>query len=298
MNEQEMLKRLYATSGKASEKSKKVIPDNKITEERDKEFNVIIKKLLESKCKKDESGKISNPIKCRECDEGQEFDDILDKIDRFIFNHKRIPYPIITLMIFNSSGEIYENLYHTIDGLIEYASTNEKVKDETINELLRLRDHVELANAQSTVIDREEEAVENKIKNDINKLNKKIKEANKHFKKVENKTKELSKELIGIVAIFVGIAFVMFGGTNLINGLFSEINPQKLMLLLCIGSLFGVVIIETIYYFIMMVFDLSGLHQESGESGKTFAQKAEKYLFITLIITGCLNFLGINNIGW
>ena len=90
----------------------------------------------------------------------------------------------------------------------------------------------------------------------------------------------------------------MFGGTNLINGLFSEINPQKLMLLLCIGSLFGVVIIETIYYFIMMVFDLSGLHQESGESGKTFAQKAEKYLFITLIITGCLNFLGINNIGW
>ena len=78
-------------------------------------------------------------------------------------------------MIFNSSGEIYENLYHTIDGLIEYASTNEKVKDETINELLRLRDHVELANAQSTVIDRAEEAVENKIKNDINKLNKKDK---------------------------------------------------------------------------------------------------------------------------
>lgn len=254
---------------------------------------------MNCECKKTENGILSEPKECRGCELGEDFDKILEKIKNFINDYKRIPYPIITAKIFDSDSEVYENLYITLDGLIEYSINNKRDEDdeEIINELLRLRDHVELANAQSTVINKAKEAVVKNIKNDINDLNSKVNNANEHFSEMEEKTNEISKELIGIVAIFVGIAFVMFGGVNLINSLFANVNSKSLMPLCCLGSLFGIVIIEALYYFSMMVFKLSGLSQNSGEGGKTLAQKAERYLFIFTIITFCLNFLGVDDIG-
>jgi uncharacterized membrane protein YkvI len=60
-------------------------------------------------------------------------------------------------------------------------------------------------------------------------------------------------QMIAIVAIFVGISFVMFGGMSLINDLFTHVDgqPVPLVELICLGCLIGIVMIVVMYCFIL-----------------------------------------------
>ena len=66
-------------------------------------------------------------------------------------------------------------------------------------------------------------------------------------------------QMIAIVAIFVGISFVMFGGMSLINDLFTFVDgqPVPLVELICLGCLIGIVMIVVMYCFIMFILSIT-----------------------------------------
>lgn len=80
--------------------------------------------------------------------------------------------------------------------------------------------------------------------------------------------KEMLTQLISVVAIFVGIAFVMFGGMSLLNDLFDFSNMKVVPLteIICLGSLFGLIIIYVIYAFIIFVYKITKVENISKQN--------------------------------
>lgn len=95
-------------------------------------------------------------------------------------------------------------------------------------------------------------------------MKKKLRRQKKDVSKVVN---DLQSQLISIVSIFVAIAFVLFGGMSLMNNLFNYENMDKIPLfeMLCAGSLIGIVMIMSIYAFIVFVLRITGKYDYSEE---------------------------------
>lgn len=133
--------------------------------------------------------------------------------------------------------------------------------------LLKLLDHMQLAIHQVETLKTTEENINPYLKialkevdERISKQAKKVKSIKSSVKKdIENQKDSLMSQMISIVSIFVGIAFVMFGGMSLINDLFTISKNGKLPVieLLCLGSLIGVIMIIVMYCFIMFILSVT-----------------------------------------
>lgn len=98
------------------------------------------------------------------------------------------------------------------------------------------------------------------VNNSISSQTKKINDLKNSVKKdIEAQKDSLMSQMIAIVAIFVGISFVMFGGMSLINDLFTHVDgqPVPLVELICLGCLIGIVMIVVMYCFIMFILSIT-----------------------------------------
>lgn len=98
------------------------------------------------------------------------------------------------------------------------------------------------------------------IENEIKELRTNVEEFKQDFAKQSAKLeatvlKDATTQMIAITSIFVGIAFVMFGGLTLINDLFEykEATPVPMIELICLGSLVGIIMIVVMYCFILFM---------------------------------------------
>ena len=90
-------------------------------------------------------------------------------------------------------------------------------------------------------------------------------------------------QMIAIVAIFVSISFVMFGGMSLINDLFTHIDgqPVPLVELICLGCLIGIVMIVVMYCFVMFILSIT----------RNKMLRAKKIFFKIVTYIQCRNFI-------
>lgn len=116
----------------------------------------------------------------------------------------------------------------------------------------------------------------------------KIIEQYKILKSNKNMLENLTNQMIGIVSMFVGVAFVMFGGMTLLNNLFdfSEMQYVPVIELLCLGSLIGIVMIAVIYAFMTFVIRIIGKELKQ----KFELNKVVKCVLSILIIICFLSF--------
>lgn len=87
----------------------------------------------------------------------------------------------------------------------------------------------------------------------VQKIENRLRKERKILKKVRN-------EVISIISIFVAIAFVMFGGMSMMSSLFSNLSKQFIPLieLSCLGSLLGIIMLSSIYAFIIFILRILG----------------------------------------
>lgn len=138
--------------------------------------------------------------------------------------------------------------------------------------MFKFRDHVNLANIQLEAIKKisdsslddvreqfkeESMRIANSLYEASTSLNTKVDETEE---KISDAKKELYSQLISIVSIFVAIAFVMFGGISLMNNLFdySGLERVPIMEMICAGALIGIVMILSLYAFIIFVLHVTG----------------------------------------
>lgn len=205
------------------------------------------------------------------------------KLKEYINKYHRILYSTISTIIFglhnNSKDESIDNCIQNLTSLANGIHTGEAMLEED-KIIFKLLDHVLLANQQISSLEITEEKVNPYIQKSIEKIkdiiNKEKENINKDIKvtvnnekenitkdintKIKENTEPIASQMISIVSIFVGIAFVMFGGLTLMNGLFHFDGSKRVPLieLICLASLVGIIMIVIMYSFIMFVLRIIG----------------------------------------
>lgn len=209
------------------------------------------------------------------------FDESLfrESLEKYLEKYHRILYSSFSNKVFEWSkteNNYTDNAIVNLSSMVNNIDVNNFEKSDTI--LLKMLDHIQLAIYQVEMMELSDKKIEPYLNKSVSAFDKKIsdqvKEVNDSIssqademnnlknsvkKDIENQKDSLLSQMISIVGIFVGIAFVMFGGMSLINDLFTIPKNGKLPVieLLCLGSLIGIIMIIVMYCFIMFILTIT-----------------------------------------
>lgn len=202
----------------------------------------------------------------------QEFniDDFEKLLDDYLTKYSRILYSSFTAYIYRLKSEKkdkeIDNMSGNLVSIISSFNVEEKIEDRQ-KILLKLYDHISLATRQASTMEVTKEKVDpyilkatETIKSQLENLNQDMIAYKERMRAdIESQKDSLMSQMIAIVAIFVGISFVMFGGMSLINDLFTHVDgqPVPLVELICLGCLIGIVMIVVMYCFIMFILSIT-----------------------------------------
>ena len=202
----------------------------------------------------------------------QEFniDDFEKLLDDYLTKYSRILYSSFTAYIYRLKSEKkdkeIDNMSGNLVSIISSFNVEEKIEDRQ-KILLKLYDHISLATRQASTMEATKEKVDpyilkatETIKSQLENLNQDMIAYKERMRAdIEAQKDSLMSQMIAIVAIFVGISFVMFGGMSLINDLFTHVDgqPVPLVELICLGCLIGIVMIVVMYCFIMFILSIT-----------------------------------------
>lgn len=202
----------------------------------------------------------------------QEFniDDFEKLLDDYLTKYSRILYSSFTAYIYRLKSEKkdkeIDNMSGNLVSIISSFNVEEKIEDRQ-KILLKLYDHISLATRQASTMEVTKEKVDpyilkatETIKSQLENLNQDMIAYKERMRAdIEVQKDSLMSQMIAIVAIFVGISFVMFGGMSLINDLFTHVDgqPVPLVELICLGCLIGIVMIVVMYCFIMFILSIT-----------------------------------------
>lgn len=162
--------------------------------------------------------------------------------------HNRLFYSVISNKIFTMNDDKITIFQGNIDKLLEYVwndsfeiKENSKAdNEEIIKVIIKLRDHVNLARRQYTVLKYTDKELEDKL--------------NEFSKPMEMRiTKEMSIQLITLVGIFTAIAFVVFGGISSLEAVFSNISRSSLLAVVIAGCIWSLCITDLIFIFMFQL---------------------------------------------
>lgn len=202
----------------------------------------------------------------------QEFniDDFEKLLDDYLTKYSRILYSSFTAYIYRLKSEKkdkeIDNMSGNLVSIISSFNVEEKIEDRQ-KILLKLYDHISLATRQASTMEVTKEKVDpyilkatETIKSQLENLNQDMIAYKERMRAdIEAQKDSLMSQMIAIVAIFVGISFVTFGGMSLINDLFTHVDgqPVPLVELICLGCLIGIVMIVVMYCFIMFILSIT-----------------------------------------
>lgn len=202
----------------------------------------------------------------------QEFniDDFEKLLDDYLTKYSRILYSSFTAYIYRLKSEKkdkeIDNMSGNLVSIISSFNVEEKIEDRQ-KILLKLYDHISLATRQASTMEVTKEKVDpyilkatETIKSQLENLNQDMIAYKERMRAdIEAQKDSLMSQMIAIVAIFVGISFVMFGRMSLINDLFTHVDgqPVPLVELICLGCLIGIVMIVVMYCFVMFILSIT-----------------------------------------
>lgn len=172
-----------------------------------------------------------------------------------------------------------------IDKIVAYTGTQEykerksKVKkpqdkeiyEDTEKVLIKIWDHVNLAQTQYSGLKQTDEEYRKKFDNSI-----------EPFK--ENLVKDMNAQLLTMVSIFTALAFLVFGGISSLGSIFSN-HEIPLLKVIIVGSVWGLCILNLIFVFLFCVGKMTGLNFKSNsESDANIVQKYPIVWWSDLII--------------
>lgn len=219
--------------------------------------------------------------------------DFFEKMYAYVEQDNRLVYSSITNYIFSlgenrkQTDQIVSNIITNLQMVIDYTgesgfekSTNDK-KTEIISKtnkyLLKLWDHINLAQRQFDQIAFGDEYYQNLAEESVKEATKPISD-------------ELNKQLISLVAIFTALSFVVFGGISSLSGIFAAAHELPVLKVLMFGSLWAICMINLVF---MFMFFISNLVEKSIASSNNINDSCVKkypliffsnWIFVTVLV--------------
>ncbi len=234
--------------------------------------------------------------------DGNDFKDkqrelVFNLIYQYIKNNHRILYSPISNLIYNwfdtEDIKIAEAKLATMLTNLQYVSSyieteeykqrvesiqgnenEEKYYYDTEKAILKIWDHVNLAQQQYRTLKQSEDEYKEKFNRSIKPIQKKL---NSSVTEVTDKIKDIYSQLLTIVSIFTALAFLLFGGITSLGNIFNntQLPVLKLIILACI---WGLGILNTIFVFLFCIEQISNL--DFGNSEKRHYSIFKKYLIV------------------
>lgn len=231
--------------------------------------------------------------------------DFLNNLRAYIGKYGRLLYSDISDYIFSieevrlSSFEV--NLKKVVDfvyqGPIKQEQSNSKnnkkcAKDDEIKKtVIKLWDHVNLAKRQLVQLKQSDGEFTNKFNGNIS-----------SFK--EEMTKEMNAQLISLVGLFTAMSFLVFGGINSLDNIFSGAKDIDIIKIMIIGTIWGLCIQNLVFVFMFFISKLTKTSIKSNEClNANFIQKyplmcwSNLVFIFLLVICLWLYFIDYANIG-
>lgn len=198
-------------------------------------------------------------------DEEKAFDELQD----YIKLYNRILYSPISNIIYSSyesgqNDDLIGTLLSNLDELLSYANdsnviaikktvleneSDKRYVEDTRKAILKIWDHVNLANQQYKV-----------LKQSDDEYNEKFKARIADYK--QDMTKEMNAQLLTMVSIFTALAFLIFGGISSLDNIFS-VSDVPLLKVLSSGLIWGLCIFNLIFVFLFCVGKMTKLNFKS-----------------------------------
>lgn len=195
-----------------------------------------------------------------------------DDLYSYILAYDRILYSPISNLIYSSyengqDGDVIGTLQSNLDALLSYVSNPQVIEnkksdlkdakskkrvDDTKKAIIKIWDHVNLANQQYKV-----------LKQTDDEYNKKFQVRIADYK--ETMTKEMNAQLLTLVSIFTALAFLFFGGISSLDNIFS-LSEIPLLKIIASGLVWGLCIFNLIFVFLFCVGKMTHLNFKSTDS--------------------------------
>ena len=195
-----------------------------------------------------------------------------DDLYSYILAYDRILYSPISNLIYSSyengqDGDVIGTLQSNLDALLSYVSNPQVIEnkksdlkdakskkrvDDTKKAIIKIWDHVNLANQQYK-----------DLKQTDDEYNKKFQVRIADYK--ETMTKEMNGQLLTLVSIFTALAFLVFGGISSLDNIFS-LSEIPLLKIIASGLVWGLCIFNLIFVFLFCVGKMTHLNFKSTDS--------------------------------
>ncbi len=181
----------------------------------------------------------------------------------------RIPYKQITVFVNNrlaATPEDADRIRENLKGFCDDAENGYR------RQAAKILDHIDLALTQSESLKKETEKVTRSVKHALD--------------KIEDIRQNLFSQIMGVVAIFTGIAFILFGGVSALSGLQEAVSSNTSGFLRSVSfvSIVAIGIIGALYLFFRFVMAITGKTYGTDNS----LGKLCKTLIIGLIVIAVL----------
>lgn len=211
------------------------------------------------------------------------FEMVYNQLEYYFNNHERFLYSSITNFILNFD-QVDQDVF--VSRVLGFCSCDVVMKNNWLRgKAFKLYDHVNLVIEQNTRFKVSDDVIDKltneKIKEFKENMDEVIKINEKH---IEDSKKDILTEMIAIVSIFVAISFVVFGGLTSVSSLFEAAKSGiDLTNMITLGSLFGLVVIDSTYMFLRFVLIILGKTNDKFKMTKTI-MSANVILIFTLVV--------------
>ena len=203
----------------------------------------------------------------------------MNKFYEYEERHPRFFYSYITQYIFDEEnddriGRLLVNI-NSITERIDYSdstkelSGNERDKSNSTNKIavsrsqylmiFKLYDHCHLANKQRMAYKTTRENIETKIRETATSTIKENEEL--IYSKIRDYEKSITSQLLGLVAIFTALSFVIFGGISSFGSIFQIIKDTPLLKILIVLDVWFVCMFNLFALFIKMIAMITDKHE-------------------------------------
>ncbi len=224
-------------------------------------------------------------------DESACFDRILD----YLWKHKRVLYSTISLIIYayhdeEDAAPHIGNVLTNLDKMMAYADREANIAwkrqnlpeekqgdlvDKTQKVIVKLWDHVCLAEHQYTMLKQTDDEYNEKFRARISEYQNKL-------------MQEMNAQLITMVGIFTALSFLIFGSISSLDGIF-ENNDIPLLKTMSIGLVWGLCVLNMIFVFLFCVCRMTKLSFSANEEkGTTVFQRYPIVFWSNLLMVSLL----------
>lgn len=209
-----------------------------------------------------------------------------DRIYRYVKEHDRVLYSVISNYVFQSSSdEVFSICQTNIDKILKYIDSDEHIQEcnklrgndkikmiKTEKVIIKIYDHVNLAKRQFTELKLTEEDFKKKFENNISPFKAEF-------------TKDMNAQLITLVSIFTALAFLLFGGISSLDNIFEKIDSVPVLKIVISASAWGLGIVNLIFVFILCISKMTKLSfAECKDENANFIKKYPVICWTNIII--------------